>query len=170
MSRSLMILALVTAVAIVGLLCSDASVNGAYNKYTFSPKNIRDTGSYSSRPQQFANVLWAPKTPVKKLDVKKNQTSTRAIPAVPAQRVNGTTTSASPAIPAVPPAPSAATCTDSDGGKTYTQRGTVTVGGKEYKDSCRNNYLTEFACKDGKKQSLGVLCMECIEGACTRVA
>jgi hypothetical protein len=71
------------------------------------------------------------------------------------------------------------TCTDSDGGKDYYQKGTVTENGKTYTDYCQGvlaNSLKEYFCLPYSSTGLGgageedVVCPNggsCIDGACT---
>ncbi len=68
------------------------------------------------------------------------------------------------------------TCTDSDGGKNYYEKGTVTVDGTSYTDYCVNNYtLKEYFCTEITTSGLGGAAEEiyqcpygCRNGACLR--
>ena len=70
---------------------------------------------------------------------------------------------------------SSTTCTDTDGGRNYTQAGYVVVSdfpNSQYTDSCSQEAgivsLSEFYCEDGKSKAETVVCPKgCTNGACT---
>jgi hypothetical protein len=61
------------------------------------------------------------------------------------------------------------TCTDSDGGKVYDVKGTVTVGSTTYTDECITGFLIEYFCNNNINQYEGYQCpsgQSCSNGAC----
>jgi len=61
-------------------------------------------------------------------------------------------------------------CTDSDGGKNYYVKGTVTYNGQTYTDACEANFtLNEYYCENGVVKRETASCaepFECQDGAC----
>ncbi|MBN2042613.1 MAG: hypothetical protein JW754_02300 [Candidatus Aenigmarchaeota archaeon] len=60
------------------------------------------------------------------------------------------------------------TCVDSDQGKNFQTRGTVTIGNSTYEDICENNVLKEYECKNSttKSTSLYQCPYGCEQGRC----
>ena len=59
-------------------------------------------------------------------------------------------------------------CTDSDGGKNYNVKGTVTYNGKTYTDQCIGSptVLREYYCENNEVKYIDYSCPRCQDGAC----